>query len=136
MLFAGDTGFSQHIIDIADRIGPMTVSLLPIGAYAPRVFMQSMHMDPEDAAVSHLELSSQHSIGMHWGTFKLTQEPLSEPPLYLAAMLNRHQIPAEQFIVSKLGATHVYEAVAGRVINRHPDYHRDVPDVLTIKGFD
>ncbi len=72
--FAGDTGYSKHFKEIASRFKNISLSLLPIGAYAPRWFMQSMHMDPEEAVWAHKDLNSKQSIGMHFGTFQLTNE--------------------------------------------------------------
>ncbi len=77
--FGGDTGYSDHFKHIAARYPKIDFALLPVGAYAPRKFMQYNHMNPEDALRAHDELNSPFSLGMHWGTFKLTIEPREEP---------------------------------------------------------
>ena len=77
--FGGDTGYSEHFKQIAARYPQIDFALLPIGAYAPRNFMQYNHMNPEDALQAHAELNPRFSLGMHWGTFKLTIEPREEP---------------------------------------------------------
>ena len=69
LFFAGDTGYSKDFKDIGKRFPQMDVSLIPIGAYAPRWFMKDMHCHPEEAVQIHLDVNSQKSIGMHWGTF-------------------------------------------------------------------
>ncbi len=80
VFFAGDTGYHPAFVDIARRFGPFDVALLPIGAYDPRWFMRPVHMNPEEAVQAALDLGSPRVIPMHWGTFKLTDEPLDEPP--------------------------------------------------------
>ena len=69
LFFAGDTGYSKDFEEIGKRYGPMDLSLIPIGAYAPRWFMQDMHVNPEEAVKIHLDVKSRQSIWMHWGTF-------------------------------------------------------------------
>jgi N-acyl-phosphatidylethanolamine-hydrolysing phospholipase D len=86
ILFAGDTGWHPGFGEIARRAGPFDVALLPIGAYDPRWFMAPVHMNPEEAVAAFGELTRDSAaadsamVGMHWGTFKLTDEPMSEPP--------------------------------------------------------
>jgi len=103
--FAGDTGYSPHFKAIGGRLGPIRLSLLPIGAYRPRGIMQAMHMDPADALRAHRDLGSAQSIGMHWGTFKQTDEPLAEPPLYLRKVVYEASLDPGIFLVIKIGQT-------------------------------
>ncbi len=53
--------------------------MLPVGAYAPRWFMQTMHMDPEEAVQAVLDVGARVMVPMHWGTFWLSREPALEP---------------------------------------------------------
>lgn len=76
---AGDTGWFSHFGEIGRRMGPIDWAMLPIGAYDPQWFMQPQHMGPEEAGRAFLELRAKHFVCMHWGTFKLTDEPLGEP---------------------------------------------------------
>jgi L-ascorbate metabolism protein UlaG (beta-lactamase superfamily) len=77
--FAGDTGYGPHFAQIHKRLGTPNLALLPIGAYEPRWFMKEQHMNPEEAVLAHLDLGSEHSVGMHFGTFKLTDEGIRSP---------------------------------------------------------
>lgn len=77
--FAGDTGYQNHFSNTKDRHGKINLALLPIGAYEPRWFMKDSHMNPEDAVQAHLDLNADHSVGMHFGTFKLTDEGIEDP---------------------------------------------------------
>jgi N-acyl-phosphatidylethanolamine-hydrolysing phospholipase D len=84
--FAGDTGRHPEFGAITRRLGPFDAAFLPIGAYDPRWFMQPVHMAPEEAVSAYAELAAENAdrlcsfVAMHWGTFKLTDEPMDEPP--------------------------------------------------------
>ena len=89
VFFAGDSGYHPDFPAIGDRFGPFHAALLPIGAYEPRWFMRPVHMNPEEAVQAFRDLQRSHPpvpgrpavmVGMHWGTFKLTDEPMDEPP--------------------------------------------------------
>ena len=77
---SGDTALFDGFKEIGARLGPIDWALLPIGAYEPRWFMQPQHMNPEDALEAFDMLGARTFVAMHWGTFKLTDEPVSEPP--------------------------------------------------------
>ena len=70
--------------------------------------MSCVHCSPEDAVCVHLDIRARKSIGMHWGTFVLTDEDVREPPRRLAAELARLGLPADQFTTLKIGETAVY----------------------------
>lgn len=81
---AGDTARFDGFAQIADRCGAIDWAMLPIGAYEPRWFMEPQHMNPDDAMEAFIALRARHLVAMHWGTFKLTDEPLLEPPARIA----------------------------------------------------
>ncbi|HEY0973240.1 MAG TPA: MBL fold metallo-hydrolase [Solimonas sp.] len=107
LYFAGDTGYSQDFPDIGARFAPVDLALLPIGAYAPRWFMKSMHVNPDEAVQIHQDLQSRQSVAMHWGTFRLTEEPLDEPPQRLREVLRERGIDEQRFWVLAHGETRV-----------------------------
>lgn len=78
--FAGDTGYFAGFAEIGRRLGPFDLAAVPIGAYDPPAMMRVHHMDPEEAVQAGLDLNAQRFIGVHYGTFDLTDEPLDEPP--------------------------------------------------------
>lgn len=108
ILFAGDTGYSPHFKEIREKLGSMRLAFLPIGAYRPRWFMKTIHMDPPDAISAHKDLQAQQSIAMHWGTFFIADEPLGEPPLYLKKVMNEASMSDDSFLVLKFGETRVF----------------------------
>ncbi|MCE2565607.1 MBL fold metallo-hydrolase [Komagataeibacter sp. FNDCF1] len=79
VFFAGDTAAGRHWGLIHDRLGAPGVALLPIGAYAPRALMARVHATPEEAVSGLRQLGAKRGIGMHFGTFRLTDEPIGEP---------------------------------------------------------
>jgi N-acyl-phosphatidylethanolamine-hydrolysing phospholipase D len=85
--FAGDTGLHPEFSAIGERYGPFDLVLLPVGAYEPRWFMRRVHMNPEDALEAYRDLRGPYAdvpgptlLAIHWGTFRLTDEPADEPP--------------------------------------------------------
>ena len=104
LFFAGDTGYHPTIFrDIATRLGPPDLALLPIGAYEPRWFMSDQHVNPAEAVQIHRDLGSRLSLGMHWGTFQLTDEPRLAPPADLRKALSATGLPEDLFRVMEPG---------------------------------
>lgn len=95
--FAGDTGMGPHFAEIRKRFGSPTLSLLPIGAFEPRRFMRLVHLSPEEAVEAHLILGSKQSLGIHFGTFQLTDEEIQSPIEELQCSLKAHHLSAESF---------------------------------------
>ena len=110
--FAGDTAYSKDFADIhahfAARQGAgrgFDLALIPIGAYEPRWFMSTQHVDPDESVRIHLDVAATHSIGIHWGTFQLTDEPLDQPPRDLARAAQSHGLEPDAFTVLAVGET-------------------------------
>jgi N-acyl-phosphatidylethanolamine-hydrolysing phospholipase D len=85
--FAGDTAYHPDFVEIGERYGPFDLAMIPIGAYDPRWFMHRVHVDPEEAVHIYQDLVAPHAgkplplmLAIHWGTFRLTDEPMDEPP--------------------------------------------------------
>jgi L-ascorbate metabolism protein UlaG (beta-lactamase superfamily) len=92
--FAGDSAYAPFFREVRRRLGPIDLALLPIGAYEPRWFMQSVHMNPAEAVQAHLDLEAAESVAMHFGTFQLTTEGIDEPVRALEqARLAQHVAP-------------------------------------------
>jgi L-ascorbate metabolism protein UlaG (beta-lactamase superfamily) len=81
-----------------ERFGPVDVALIPIGAYDPRWFMAAQHTDPDEAIQIMRDLDARAAIGIHWGTFKLTDEARDDPALRLAAGLSAQGIAPDSFV--------------------------------------
>ncbi len=77
--FGGDTGFGPHFAEIARRLGPMRLAVLPIGAYRPEWFMSPIHMSPVQAVQAAIDLDATLAVPMHYGTFALADDGEDEP---------------------------------------------------------
>lgn len=102
---SGDTAWFEGFAEIGERCGVIDAAMLPIGAYAPRWFMQHQHMNPDDAVRAFSALGARRFIAMHWGTFKLTDEDLREPPLLLREIWRRENRPTGQLEIPAIGQT-------------------------------
>ena len=103
--FAGDTGYSKDFADIHARFGGFDLALLPIGAYEPRWFMRTQHVNPEEAVRIHQDIGARRSLAIHWGTFVLTDEPMDEPPQKLAQALAAAGLSERDFTALPHGGT-------------------------------
>ncbi|MFO1532740.1 MAG: MBL fold metallo-hydrolase [Thermoplasmatota archaeon] len=81
--FAGDTGYGHFFREIGERHPGIDVAILPIGAYAPKRYNGGAHMDPEQAVRAFKELGARVMVPVHWGTFRLSPEPVAEPMQWL-----------------------------------------------------
>ncbi len=105
ILFAGDTGWAPHFAEIQQRLGAPDLALIPIGAYEPRWFMEAVHLNPDEAVRAHLALGAHRSIGMHFGTFQLTDEAIDAPVQALAAARTTHGVADGAFTTLDFGET-------------------------------
>ncbi len=114
LYFSGDTGYSKDFLDTRERFaarqtdalgGGFDMALIAVGAYEPRWFMKEQHVNPEEAVQIHLDLKAKRSVGVHWGTFDLTDESLDQPPKDLAAARAAKKLPQEAFDVMAIGQT-------------------------------
>jgi L-ascorbate metabolism protein UlaG (beta-lactamase superfamily) len=106
--FAGDTGYGDGAIfrDIRSRHGTPDVALIPIGAYEPRWFMANQHVNPAEAVAILQDVGATRALGIHWGTFQLTDESRDAPAEALAGALAAAQVPAEQFVAAQAGGVY------------------------------
>ena len=106
IFFCGDSGYFSGFEEIGARLGPFDASLLPIGAYDPRWFMRTSHMNPEEAVQAYHDLGGSGLFaGMHWGTFRLTDEDPLEPPLRTRAAWQTADLPTKQLWIPLHGET-------------------------------
>lgn len=96
--FAADTALHPEFETIGSRLGPFDLVMLPIGAYEPRWFMRAVHMDPDDAIAAYRAVAAGSGplppcLALHWGTFRLTDEPVEEPPTRFARLWREAGFP-------------------------------------------
>jgi len=114
VFYSGDTGYSKDFTDIQARLAPrqadaqgggFDLALLPVGAYEPRWFMKDQHVNPDESVRIHRELHARRSLGVHWGTFSLTDEALDQPPKDLAAARKAQGVADDAFFTLAIGET-------------------------------
>jgi len=112
LYFCGDSGYHREFAEIGRRHGPFDVALMPIGAYEPRWFMSPVHMDPAESVTAFRDLHRSHGseqrgvfVPMHWGTFRLTDEPVEEPPMLTAEHWRKAELPDANLWQLALGET-------------------------------
>jgi len=104
--FAGDSGYCEHYKQNYAKFGAVDVALIPIGAYEPRSFMRDVHLNPKDAVQAHIDLHAKQSIGIHYATFQLTAEPISEPVTSLATEAKKAGLRETDFLALEFGQPH------------------------------
>jgi len=102
--FAGDTGYGVHFEQIRKRLGPPRLALLPIGAFRPEWFMAPVHLSPDDALRAMQTLRARHALAMHFGTFPLADDGMTEPVARLRKILANHPAPRPDFRILDFGA--------------------------------
>jgi N-acyl-phosphatidylethanolamine-hydrolysing phospholipase D len=108
--YSGDTGYNPYQFkEIGRRAGKIDLALISIGAYEPRWFMQGVHVNPAEAVKIHRQINSRYSLGIQWGTFRLTAEPIDEPPQKLRQALVEHGVSPAEFETIAIGATRVID---------------------------
>lgn len=102
--FAGDTAFGEFISEISRKFFDFRLAILPIGSYEKRWFMESQHMNPNDAVRVHKMLNAAQSVGIHFGTFKEhPEQSIDAHEKDLKMALQTHKIPASKFWILKFG---------------------------------
>jgi L-ascorbate metabolism protein UlaG (beta-lactamase superfamily) len=106
--FSGDCGYSQDFRDIGERFGGFDLAALAVGGYEPRWFMQDQHINPLEAVQAFLDLRAKQAVGVHWGTFELTDEPLDAPIGELPRALDALGVARDRFVLYRHGETRTY----------------------------
>jgi N-acyl-phosphatidylethanolamine-hydrolysing phospholipase D len=114
VLFAGDSGYHPEFGRVGRALGPFDLVMLPIGAYEPAWIMQPLHMNPEEAVRAYQDLTGTDGKGtvmmaVHWGTFKLTDEPMDEPPARVRAAWEADGLTPRTLWVPRHGETRLIE---------------------------
>jgi N-acyl-phosphatidylethanolamine-hydrolysing phospholipase D len=103
--FAGDTGYTPSMKGIQDRLGSVDLAAIPIGAYSTPSPGPFLHTTPEEALQLAEDLGARRAVGMHFGTFDLSDEPLDEPPHRFRAEAQRRGLSDDQAWLMKVGET-------------------------------
>jgi N-acyl-phosphatidylethanolamine-hydrolysing phospholipase D len=111
MYFAGDTGYSKDFADIAARFGGFDFAQIPVGCYLPRWFMKMQHVNEDEALQIHRDVRSRLSMGVHWGTFRLCDDPIDITLDEFPRARERAGVSPDAFVLFALGETRVLKRV-------------------------
>jgi len=100
---AGDTGYSNDFKETRSKLGSPDFAMIPIGGYDPRWFMSYHHVKPSESIQIALDLGVTRSVGMHWGTFILTDEDILEPAELIDKELKKLNLADDFFTTPKPG---------------------------------
>ncbi len=108
ILFASDTGIGNVYKDLGKKYGPIDLTFINIGAYnfypiMPYKDKSIYHTNPEEALGISKDLRSKKVIGMHWGTFVLSLEPIMEPPVRFKENAGKYGFKKKDAIIFKIG---------------------------------
>jgi L-ascorbate metabolism protein UlaG (beta-lactamase superfamily) len=105
LYLAGDTGYGDGATfrAVRGRFGAPRLAVLPIGAYEPRWFMSEQHMNPAEAVTAFTDLGAAQALGVHWGTFPLSNEAVDQPEQDLALALTEAAVAPERFVAMRPG---------------------------------
>jgi N-acyl-phosphatidylethanolamine-hydrolysing phospholipase D len=112
--FTGDTGYSKDFVDVREHFaarqtpeqgGGFDIALIAVGACLPRWFMKDQHVNLDEAVQIHVDLGAKRSVGVHWGTFQLADDPLDQPIHELAGACGAKGVAAESFFLLPIGGT-------------------------------
>lgn len=106
--FSGDTGYFDGFARIGSALGPFDLAAVPIGAYLPREMMHWHHMNPEEAVQAAVDLEASRAVAMHYGTFRLSDEPLDEPPKRFKAAAKDATLGEDSAWLLKIGETRTF----------------------------
>lgn len=107
--FGGDTGYNEvQFREIGRRFGGFDLGIIPIGAYLPRWFMKTVHVNPSEAVKIHRDIAARSSLGVHWGTFVLSQEASYQPPEDLRRATREAGLAEGAFVTFRVGETRSY----------------------------
>lgn len=118
-IHSGDTGYSDELFSVIGKLyAPFSLAAFPIGSYEPRKLMKHVHMGPREAVKAHNDLCRPTlSVGIHWGTFMMSDEHYLDPPkklreAWIESEAERQPVEADRksdFITTAFGETVLVE---------------------------
>jgi L-ascorbate metabolism protein UlaG (beta-lactamase superfamily) len=100
LLFAGDTALTPVFGQLRSK-GPFDLAIMPIGAYNPWIWN---HCTPEQALEMANKAGAQYILPVHHQTFRLSDEPMSEPIERLQTALQKEP---ERLALRRVGETFI-----------------------------
>lgn len=103
--FGGDQGYGdgQNFTSVKEKLGPIRLAIVGIGAFQPRWFMKTMHMGPDEGIAMYKELGAAYGMGMHYGVFALGGDGPTEAPDEAIKARDEAGIAADRFRLLDVG---------------------------------
>lgn len=105
---AGDSAYFSGFKNIYERFPNIDIAFLPIGGYGPEKLRCNNHLTPEQAVQAFIDVGAKYMFPMHWGSFRMSDEPLDEPPKRLIAEWHRKKINEKKLIIMPVGETKIF----------------------------
>lgn len=97
LLLACDSAYTDIFAALASN--PPEVAVLSCGAYDPWIWN---HANPEQVWEMFQQIHARFLVPIHWGTFRLSKEPMDEPMKRLTAAAGDQ---ADRIILRRIGGT-------------------------------
>ncbi len=107
IFIGGDAAYFEGFREIGKEFS-IDLAILNLGAYEPRWFMASSHMNPAETVRAFQELGAENLLIVHWGTFRLGDEPVHFPPMDLAREMEKQGL-ADRLVHLNHGQTLFYD---------------------------
>ena len=81
---SGDTSYFRGFQEIGRKFS-IDLAIINLGGYSHGIPRFMSHLNPKQAVKCFQELRAKHLLIVHWGSFRLTSEPVHFPPIQLKA---------------------------------------------------
>ena len=103
---SGDTAYFSRFHELAEEYS-IDLAIFNLGAYEPRWFMADSHINPAETVKAFHELEARRLMIVHWGAFRLGDEPVFQPPLDIKREMEKEGL-ARQLLHLNPGQTLFY----------------------------
>jgi L-ascorbate metabolism protein UlaG (beta-lactamase superfamily) len=100
---SGDTAYFDGFEQLGSEY-KIDLAVFNVGAYEPRWFMAPSHMNPRETVQAFKKLKADKMLVIHWGTFRLGNEPVHFPPMQVKEELKKEGL-LDKYIDLKHGET-------------------------------
>ena len=111
---SGDTAYFDRFSEIGNEFD-IDLAIFNLGAYEPRWFMRKSHISPEDTVKAFVELGAKRLMVVHWGTFRLGDEPVYLPFLAIKEAMEKAGL-ADRLVEIKHGETLFFDEAPARIL--------------------
>lgn len=104
LYISGDSAYFDRFKEIGEAF-PIDLAIFNLGAYEPRWFMAASHLNPAETVKAFQDLNAKKLMIVHWGTYRLGDEPVRFPPMEIKREMEKHGI-LDRLVHLEHGETH------------------------------